>query len=120
MSKFNFESLTVYQRAFTLSKNIYLLTQTWPREHLFGLTDQIRRASLSIVLNIAEGSSRTRKDYQHFLIIARGSCFECISLINLAFEIKLISLKQKEEMYNEIYQISKMLSGLRASLAKRK
>ena len=113
---FNFESFIVYQRALSLSKKIYILTQKWPKEYLFGLTDQLRRAVLSIGLNIAEGSSRTRKDFRHFLIIARGSSFECIPLVQLALELQLVSLQEYDILYNELREISLMLSKFRSSL----
>lgn len=113
---FRFESLTVYQRAFSFSRTIYLLTQHWPKEHLFGITDQLRRASLSIPLNIAEGTSRTKKDFQHFLLVSRGSCFECIPLVRLAASLKLLTDSQEQVFYNELYEIAQMLSGLRTSL----
>ena len=115
-SLFNFESLTVYQRSLEFSKNIYSITQLWPREHIFGLTDQLRRASLSIPLNIAEGSSKTKKDFSHFLAISRGSCFECIPILSLALSLKLLTENSYQKLYNEARELSCMLSGLRSSL----
>ncbi len=115
-ASFNFEQLHVYQRSLTFSQTIYTLTQTLPREHLFGLTDQLRRAALSIPLNIAEGSSRTKKDFRHFLLIARGSCFECVPLFHIAESFKLITAKQNELFYNELLSISQMISALATSL----
>jgi len=117
-SVFNFERLTVYQRALAFALNIYSRTQKWPREHLFGLTDQLRRASLSIPLNIAEGYSRSRKDFQHFLTLSRGSCFECVPIIKLAESLTLLTSKEADMFYNELEEIAKMLSGLRSSLLK--
>ncbi len=113
---FRFENLTVYQRALSFSLQIYKKTQTWPREHLFGVTDQLRRASLSIPLNIAEGYSRSRKDFQHFLTLSRGSCFECIPLLKLAESLSLFTTHESEMLYNELTEISQMLSGLRTAL----
>lgn len=113
---FNFESLKVYQRALNLAKYIYTITQSWPKEHLFGITDQLRRAGLSIVLNIAEGSSRTRKDFRHFLIVSRGSTFECIPLLDIALGLKLLTIDEQKFLYNECNEISRMLSGLRKTL----
>ena len=113
---FRFEDLNVYQRALTFSYTIYTCTQKWPREHLFGITDQLRRASLSIPLNIAEGYSRSRKDFQHFLTLSRGSCYECIPIIKIASSLGLMTTKDTEMFYNEIREISQMLSGLRSSL----
>lgn len=113
---FNFESLIVYQRAVTFSTTIYRKTQIWPREHLFGITDQLRRASLSISLNIAEGSSRTTKDFKHFLSVSRGSCFECVPILTLAHSLQLLTADEKQMFYNEIKEIAQMLSKLRSSL----
>lgn len=85
---------------------------------MFGITDQVRRAALSISLNIAEGSSRTKKDFKHFLIIARGSCYECIPLIKLVYTLNLITAKEQKRLYDELLEIAKMLSGLRTFLDK--
>ncbi len=116
MQQFSFEKLTVYQRSLNLATTIYSLTSSWPREHLYSITDQIRRASSSIALNIAEGYSRTRKDFKHFLTIARGSCYECIPLLSLAQNLKLLSAKDHELLYNELVEISRMISSLRSKL----
>jgi len=113
---FSFEKLTVYQKSLSFSYQIYTLTQKWPKEYIYGLTDQIRRASLSISLNIAEGTSRTRKDYRHFLTISRGSCYECIAILQLSLQLHLLSNDQYDTLYNKVLEISKMLSGLRTSL----
>ena len=74
-NKFNFEDLRVYQLVLELVDRIYELTKNWPREEVFGLTNQLRRAIVSILLNIAEGSSRTKKDFKHFLDLARASLY---------------------------------------------
>ncbi len=116
MTSFNFEGLTVYQRSLVFSQRIFEISRDWPKEYLFGLTDQLRRASLSIPLNIAEGSSRTKKDFRHFLIISRGSCFESIPLIKLAHSLKLLTSIEEQTLYNELNEIARMLSGLRSSL----
>ena len=115
-TSFNFESLNVYQKAVLLSRDIYKLTQKWPREFLFGLTDQLRRAILSISLNIAEGSSRSNKDFLHFLSIARGSCYECIPLIQIALQLNLLTKDEYSVYYSRLKEIAQMLSGLRTSL----
>lgn len=115
-SAFSFETLSVYQKSLSLSHRIYITTQSWPKEHLYSITDQLRRATLSIMLNIAEGTSRTRKDYRHFLTIARGSCYECVAILQLALKLNLLSSNDYKTFYNDIMEISKMLSGLRNSL----
>ena len=115
---FNFENLKVYQQALEFSNQIFLTSNNWPAKFQFSLADQIRRASLSIPLNIAEGSSRTKLEFKRFLSISRGSCFECIPLIEISFRQKLITLKEKETWYNQLLSLAKMLSSLRTSLSK--
>jgi len=115
---FNFENLKVYQQALEFSNQIFLTSNNWPTKFQFSLADQIRRASLSIPLNIAEGSSRTKLEFKRFLSISRGSCFECIPLIEISFKQKLITLKEKETWYNQLLSLAKMLSSLRTSLSK--
>lgn len=115
-SRFNFQYLEVYNMSLELTKKVFKITKNWPREFLFDLTSQFRRAILSIPLNIAEGSSRSKKDFQRFIDISRGSCFECIALIEIAFSQNLLTLQVKLELEEKITIISKMLSKLKTSL----
>lgn len=64
---FNFEKLSVYQKSIALVDEVYSLTEAWPKSETFGITSQFRRAVVSVSLNIAEGSGRTKKDFRHFL-----------------------------------------------------
>lgn len=81
---FQFEKLILYDQAIEFTKYIYSFTKKWPKDEVFGLTNQIRRAAVSISLNIAEGSSRSKKDFSHFLDLSRGSCFECVAALKIA------------------------------------
>ena len=114
--KFNFENLKIYQKAVNFSNKIYNLTKNWPKEYLYDLTSQIRRAALSIPLNLAEGSERTKKEYRRFLDISRASCFELIPLIEIAQKQNLITENIKIELLKDAEELSKMLSGLKSSL----
>lgn len=114
--RFNFEKLEVYELSQEFALSVYDITKTWPREYLFDITSQFRRAALSISLNIAEGSSKTTKDFKRFIDIARGSCWECVAILDLASGSKLIAPSQFERFRDQLTAISKMLSGLKNSL----
>jgi four helix bundle protein len=114
--EFNFKKLEVYQISIGLVQEIYQITKSWSREYLFDLTSQIRRAGLSIPLNIAEGSSRTKKDFKRFLDISRGSIFECSAILEIAKTENLLDDVQYNQMSKKLIRISKMTSGLKKSL----
>ncbi len=90
----SFEDLFVWQKARQLVKAIYEATQAFPREELYGLTQQMRRAVISILSNIAEGYGRgTRKDYVHFLFTASGSLYELQSQLIVAHDLGYLDAK---------------------------
>lgn len=115
--KFKFEELRVYQEAIAFVTYIYSIIKKWPSIYKFNLVDQLQRAALSISLNIAEGSGRTSKDFQHFLSIARGSCYECIPLVTIARHEGLLTEKEFIDVYERIAVIAKMLTSLKSSIA---
>ncbi|HBV33451.1 TPA: four helix bundle protein [Patescibacteria group bacterium] len=86
-----FEKLLVYRKALDLVDKIYSLTSKLPKEEDFVLTSQLRRAAISIVLNIAEGSGRTKKEFGHFINIARTSCYECEAALQIALRRNYIT-----------------------------
>lgn len=113
---FNFEKLNVYQASLDLVNNIYILTEFWPKSEIFGLTGQIRRAAVSISLNIAEGSGRTKKDFRHFLDIARSSCQECIPLLEIAKRRGFIKISEFEKFYMAFTSQARQISALKRSI----
>ena len=113
---FNFEKLTVYQKAISYVEFIYKLTKQFPKSEQFGLTDQFRRASVSICLNIAEGSGGSKAEFNQFLKIARRSVRECISITEIAFRQQYINLSDKNLSRAFCVELSKMLTGLMRSL----
>ncbi len=107
--------LIVWQKSHELVLKIYEATKDFPKEEQFGLTSQIRRAAVSIPSNIVEGKARgSNKDYNRFLMIARGSLEEVKYDMLLAKDLKYIN----EQMYEEIMDLSKEVGRLLAGLIK--
>jgi len=113
----SFEDLLVWQKSIELVKLIYFLTTKGRFFKDFGLREQIRRAAVSIPTNIAEGFERfSRKEYIHFLIIAKGSAGEVRSLLRIAFEIGYLESSQYEEALSSVLEVSRFLSNQIQSL----
>jgi four helix bundle protein len=113
---FNFENLNIYKESIIFTQNIYDLLEKFPKYELFCLSNQLRRAAISIALNIAEGSSRTKKDFRHFLDISRGSCFECVAILEIAKNKQYITQEEFSLNYEFCVKLSKMISSLKKSL----
>ena len=113
---FDFEKLTVYQKALTFIDETYYLIHSFPPVERFGLTDQFRRAAVSIALNIAEGSGRTKRDFQHFLRNARSSCYECVAVLHIATRRTYVLPEKGLQHEQRLIELSKMISGLIRSL----
>jgi four helix bundle protein len=114
---FNFEKLEVWKKAINFADLIYNQTRHFPPDERFGLTNQLRRAAVSISSNIAEGSSRTSKtDFARFIEIATGSVFELVSQAFIAHRQSFLSEDQFRKIYTDAEELSRMLSGLRKSL----
>ncbi len=105
-----FEDILAWQKAKGLTITIYNKLETCKD---YSLKDQIQRASVSIMNNIAEGFERqSNKEFKYFLFVAKGSCAEVRSMLHLALELHLIEEKSVTEMILLTIEISKMLSGL--------
>ncbi|MFC7346801.1 four helix bundle protein [Chryseobacterium zhengzhouense] len=113
----NFKELLVWQKSISFVTEIYQLTNVFPKDEMYGLTSQIRRASISIPSNIAEGNSRRSvADYLQFLKIARGSSAEVETQLIIAKNLKFLSEENYLKLNQDITEISKMLNGLINSL----
>lgn len=109
-SQLIFQKLIVWQKGILLTKKIYLVTKTFPKEEMFGLTDQLKRSSVSIPSNIAEGYGRnTRTDYKRFLSIALGSVYELQTQIVISNDLNLISKNDFTELISLAIEIDRML-----------
>jgi four helix bundle protein len=114
---FNFEKLTVWQDAITLSINVSDLVKGFPKEELFILTSQIKRAADSVSLNIAEGSTgQSKKEFNRFLGIALRSAIEVVSCLYLARGRELINEDQFQEFYKYLERLIIKIQALRKSL----
>ncbi|MES2375865.1 MAG: four helix bundle protein [Bacteroidota bacterium] len=114
---FKFEKLIVWQKAVDLAGDIHELTKSFPKDELFVLTSQIKRATDSISLNIAEGSTgQSNAEFNKFLGYALRSNIEVVGCIYLAQKRNLIDQKSFSKIYAQCEEILVMLNGLRNSL----
>lgn len=114
-----FEDIQAWQRARELVKEIYAVSNNGVFSKDFGLQNQIRRAAVSIMLNIAEGFARkTNKEFSQFLIIAHGSTAEVQSALYVALDQNYISQEQFENLYKMADETSKTIMGLSNYLRK--
>jgi four helix bundle protein len=114
---FKFEKLIVWQKAVDLSADIHELTKTFPKDELFILTAQIKRAADSIALNIAEGSTgQSNAEFNKFLGYALRSDIEVVSCLYLAKKRNLIAEESFLKLYQQCEEVLAMINGLRNSL----
>lgn len=117
MSQKRYQELIVWQKAMELSRVIYQVTKSFPEDERFGLTSQLRRASISIPSNIAEGQGRlTAGEFRQFLGTARGSAFEVETQIQLALDLEYLSTAEASNLLELTSEVSRMLNGLIRSL----
>ena len=111
------KDLRVWQQSIEMVTSIYLMTQSFPKEEIFGLTSQLRRASVSVPSNIAEGQQRsTTKDFLHFLCIAKGSTAELITQLEITKELYPELNELIDSLLNEYIILSKQLANLIKSI----
>lgn len=116
-TRFRFEKLEVWQEARKINQVIYRLTRKFPREELFAMTSQIRRASISVSSNIAEGSGRNSdKDFAHFLEQSYGSLMEVASIFYLAFDEGYVKESDLDPLFDELERLAKRTASLNRSL----
>jgi four helix bundle protein len=113
----SFKDLFVWQKGIELVNEIYKLTKLFPKEELYCLTSQIRRAAISVPSNIAEGWGRgTTKNYIQFLEIARGSLYETNTLIIISYNQDYVNKEICDKIEDKINEIGRMLNTLIAKL----
>lgn len=111
---YSFEKLRVWQNARQLSLRIYRLSEKFPQSEKFGLTNQLRRAAVSVSANLAEGTSRTTgKDQAHFTTISYGSLMEVLNHLYLCKDLNYLNGDDLNELAVVIKEISNQLNSLR-------
>lgn len=114
-----YHQLKVWQKCRLFVKSIYVLTELFPKSEVFGLTSQLRRAVVSVFLNIVEGDRRSsRKEFLRFLDTADGSLAEVEACLELALDLSYITNKEFEKVNLDREEIAKMLMGLMRSVRK--
>lgn len=108
----SYTELEVWKYSRELVKQVYLLTKSFPMEELYALTSQIRRSSISVPSNIAEGIGRqSNKETIHFLYIAKGSLQEVETQLYLSYDLEYISEKELKEILEKVISNKKLLNG---------
>jgi four helix bundle protein len=114
---FRFEKLDVWHRAVDHASRVYSVTRSFPSDERFGLTNQMRRAAVSVSANIAEGSGRASDiDFARFLEFSYSSLMEVVSEATVAMRQQFLTKELFDGIYQESDELARMLSGLRGSL----
>ena len=119
LKSFSFENILVWQKSRVLAKEIYQITSTFPKEELFGISSQMRRCSISIPSNLAEGSSRrTAKDKARFTEIAFGSGLELLNQLIIALDLNYIEETKYLEIRVKLQEVTFLLNALQKAQLK--
>ena len=112
--KLGYRGLKVYEKSYKLFLDMYEFTKKLPKEEMYGITSQMRRAALSVPLNIAEGYGRkaNSRAYRQFLYIARGSCNEMQVLVDAVRDLGFVNQVTHDDLFNRYEEILRMLTGL--------
>ena len=106
----NFRNLQIWQKSMTLTTNIYIATKNFPKEEIFALTSQIRRSSISIPSNVAEGFGRdSNKEYLRFLNISIASLFELQTQLEIGKNIEYLTEVEFNKIYEDTRELERML-----------
>ncbi len=113
----SYKDLVAWQKAMALVIDFYRASQEFPREEIFGLTSQIRRAVISIPSNITEGHARTsKKEFQYYLSNARGSVAELETQLTIAHQLVYINETTINQLLEQLWEVARILNGLLSSL----
>ena len=113
-----YKELKVYRRSYKAAKAVYEMTADFPKEERYGITNQLKRASLSIPLNIAEGYAKreSQEEFKRFLMMALGSSNEVLVLLDFSKDVKYISEETHKRAFAEYEEIASMLNSFIQSI----
>jgi len=115
----SYRDLIVWQKAIAMVTEIYRATQSFPRQETYGLTSQVRRSAVSVASNIAEGQGRlSRREFHHFLGMARGSLLEMETQVVIAENLGYLSQADVRKLADASGEVSRLLHGLMQALQK--
>jgi len=113
----SYKNLIAWQKTVAMVSDIYRATQSFPRHETYGLTSQIRRSALSVASNIAEGQGRlSKREFHHFLGIARGSLIEMETQMVIAENLGYLSKAEATQLADASGEVSRLLHGLMQAL----
>jgi four helix bundle protein len=116
--EYDFEKLNVYQEALLLTENVYRLTKTFPPDEQYSMKSQLRRAAMSVALNIAEGKGRYHaKVFTQFFYHARGSLFEVMTALKLSYSLGYLGEKEVGDTLDQADKLAAYLNNLIKSLS---
>lgn len=116
-----YREFVAWQKAMGFVTSVYKLTRIFPKEELFGLTSQLRRAATSIPSNFAEGFGRNgNNEFLHIIRIAIGSLYECQTQLEIAMNIEYLNEEQFQEVFNNSREVEALLRGLETKLESNK
>ncbi len=115
----NFKNIIAWQKAMSLVKDVYLLTEKFPKQEVYGLASQVNRSAISIPSNIAEGSGQnSNKEFVRFLDISISSSFELETQILLAKELGFVSDEKLNTVLEKLAEVQKLIFGFQKTLNK--
>ena len=118
MSIRQFSDLVAWQKAMDLVEEVYKITKGFPKEEVYGLSSQVRRAAVSVPSNIAEGQSRSSREFVHYLSMAHGSLSEVETQMMIALRLGYLGEKQFETFASLAAEVGRLINGLANSIEK--
>jgi four helix bundle protein len=113
----SYRDLIAWRKGMDLVTDVYRVTRSFPRDELYGLTSQLRRAAVSVPSNIAEGQARfSRKEFHHFLSQARGSLVEIETQLTIAENLGYLTSNHTRPLFEKASELGRVLNGLIASI----